>query len=111
MSPFQRVYAGRKGRAGGVANVMRLPSRSHGLPAATPVSAGHACPAAPPHDSATSHVPLDARQTVVYTNDTARTALGHFKLLSRLALLRWRGKSLTNQQTTNLIADKSLSKF
>jgi polysaccharide deacetylase family protein (PEP-CTERM system associated) len=42
---------------------------------------------------------------------TARTIIGHLKLLSRLALMRWRGKELLakKQQTENLISEKSLS--
>lgn len=44
---------------------------------------------------------------------TARTIVGHLKLLSRLAVMRWRGKELLEkkQPSENLISQKSLSKL
>ncbi|HZH33958.1 MAG TPA: DUF3473 domain-containing protein, partial [Pyrinomonadaceae bacterium] len=42
---------------------------------------------------------------------TARTILGHFKLLSHLARTRWRGRKAEKQSAENLLTQKSLSKF
>jgi hypothetical protein len=42
---------------------------------------------------------------------TARTILGHFKLLSHLGRIRWRGRKAEKQSAENLLTQKSLSKF